>query len=69
VAFVQGVADATAFYGAAEQLTPSFCIPAVTTPAELVEVYREYLEDNHALRQFSAAALAISAFKERFPCP
>lgn len=67
-AFVQGVADATAFYGAAEQMTLPFCIPGETTPAELVVVYRDYLESNHALRQFSAAALAISALRETFPC-
>ncbi|CAA0094087.1 Uncharacterised protein [Halioglobus japonicus] len=66
--FVEGVVDATAFYGAAEQLVLPFCIPATTTAAELVGVYRDYLNDNHALRQFSAAALAISAFREQFPC-
>jgi hypothetical protein len=67
-AFVQGVADVTAFYGIAKQLTPSFCIPDDTAPAELVAVYRDYLKDNHVLRQFSAAALAVSAFKDAFPC-
>lgn len=67
-AFVEGVAGATAFYGAAQQMTLPFCIPATTTSAELVAVYRDYLDDNHALRQFSAAALAISAFRARFPC-
>ncbi|MCB1690430.1 MAG: hypothetical protein KDI33_18165 [Halioglobus sp.] len=67
-AFVEGVVDATAFYGAAEQLALPFCIPRETTSAELVTIYRKYLGDNHPLRQFSAAALAISAFRAQFPC-
>ena len=67
-AFVLGVADTTAFYGAAQQMTPPFCIPHDTTAADLVAVYRDYLKDNHSLKQFSAAALAVSAFKNAYPC-
>ena len=67
-AFVLGVAEATAFYGAAQQLAPAFCIPHQTTSAEMVAAYRNYLKENHALKQFSAAALAVSAFKETYPC-
>lgn len=67
-AFVLGVVDATAFYGAAKQMTPQFCIPRETAAAEIVSVYRDYLKENHALNQFSAAALAISAFKKAYPC-
>ena len=67
-AFVEGVAGATAFYGAAQQMTLPFCIPSATTGAELVKVYRAFLDDNHALRQFSAAGLAITAFRAQYPC-
>ena len=67
-AFVLGVADTTVFYGAAQQMTPPFCIPQETTSAELVTVYRDYLKDNHSLKQFSAAALAVSALKNAYPC-
>jgi hypothetical protein len=67
-AFVEGVVDATAFYGAADQMALPFCIPAETTPAEMVVIYRDYLNEHHALRQFSAAALAIAAFRGTFPC-
>lgn len=67
-AFVLGVADTTAFYGAAQQMTSPFCIPQGAAPAELLAVYRAYLKDNHSLRPFSAAALAVSAFKNAYPC-
>jgi Ssp1 endopeptidase immunity protein Rap1a len=67
-AFVEGVAGATAFYGAAQQMALPFCIPSSTTGAELVSVYRTFLDDNHALRQFSAAGLAIAAFRAQYPC-
>lgn len=67
-AFVQGVADVTGFYGAAEQMTLPFCMPVETTPAEMADAYRDYLQDNHVLRQFSAAALAVSAFRDAYPC-
>jgi hypothetical protein len=33
-----------------------------------VAVYRDYLMEHHALQQFSAAVLAVSAFKEGYPC-
>jgi hypothetical protein len=67
-AFVIGVADTTAFYASAQQLNPQFCIPKEITSGQLVAVYRDYLKENHSLRQFSAAALAILAFKKTFPC-
>ena len=67
-AFVLGVADTTAFYGAAQQMTAPFCIPGELAPGELVAVYRDYLKEHHALRQFSAAALAVSALKEAYAC-
>jgi hypothetical protein len=67
-AFVLGVADTTAFYGAVQQMTPPFCIPGELAPGEMVAIYRDYLKEHHALRQFSAAALAVSAFKEAYPC-
>ena len=67
-AFVLGVADTTVFYGAAQQMTLPFCIPLETASAELVAVYRDYLKDNHSLKQFSAAALAVSALKNAYPC-
>jgi hypothetical protein len=34
-----------------------------------VAVYRDYLGKNMALKHFPAAALAVSAFKEAYPCP
>lgn len=67
-AFVQGVVEVTAFYGTAKQMMSPFCIPVEITPGEMVAVYRDYLKDNHSLRQFSAAVLAVSAFKIAFPC-
>lgn len=67
-AFVQGVADVTAFYGSVHELALPFCLDDELTPADLVVVYREYLAANHELRQFSAAALAVAAFKAAFPC-
>ena len=67
-AFVLGVADTTAFYGAAQQMTPPFCIPGEIAPGEMVAVYRDYLREHHVLRQFSAAALVVSAFKQAYPC-
>lgn len=67
-AFVQGVADVTAFYSAAQQMTAPFCVPVETSPEQLLGVYRAYLENHHALRQLSAAAQAVAALKEAFPC-
>ena len=67
-AFVLGVAETTAFYGAAQQMAPAFCIPQGITSVEMVAVYRDYLKEHHVLKQFSAAALAVSAFKEGYPC-
>jgi hypothetical protein len=67
-AFVLGVAETTAFYAGAGQMTPQFCIPADVAPAQLLAVYRSYLKNNHVLRQFSAAALTVSSFKQSYPC-
>jgi hypothetical protein len=67
-AFIIGVADTTMFYSTAQQMTPQFCIPHNTDAGDLVAVYRDYLRSNHSLKQFSAAALAVSAFKNAYPC-
>jgi hypothetical protein len=67
-AFVQGVVDTTAFYSTAKLMTPLFCIPVEITPDQMVTVYRDHLKKNHSLRQFSAAVLAVSAFKSAFAC-
>lgn len=66
--FLSGVVDATVFYANAQLLTPAFCIPAEVDSSEILEVYREYIADNHSLNRFSAAALAVSAFKNAYPC-
>jgi hypothetical protein len=67
-AFVLGVANATMFYGAAQLMEPPFCIPYETASAEMVAVYRDYLKKHHELKQFSAAAIAVSALKAAYPC-
>lgn len=67
-AFVQGVVEVTSFYSAAQQIAAPFCVPLETAPEEMVAIYRDYLKSHHELRQFSAAALAVSALKEAFPC-
>ena len=66
--FLAGVVDTTAFYANAQLLTPAFCIPAETDSSEILGVYREYIVNNHSLSRFSAAALAVSAFKNAYPC-
>ena len=67
-AFVLGVADTTAFYGAGKLMTPPFCIPRQAAPSELVAVYRDYLKEHRGIKHFPAAALAIMALKGVFPC-
>lgn len=67
-AFVLGVTDSTAFYGAAQQLDPPFCTPRKTALNEVVAVYRDYLKNHHNLKQFSAAALVVAALKAAYPC-
>ena len=66
--FVLGVADTTAFYGGGKLMTPPFCIPRETAPGELVAVFRGYLNKSRGIKHFPAAALAITAFKDAFPC-
>jgi hypothetical protein len=66
--FVFGVADTTAFYGAGKLMKPPFCIPRETAPGELLAVFRDYINKNKGVKHFPAAALAIAAFKDAFPC-
>lgn len=66
--FLTGVIDSTRFYANAQLLTPAFCIPAETDSSEILSVYRGYIVNNHSLNRFSAAALAVSAFKNAYPC-
>lgn len=67
-AFVLGVTDTTAFYGAGKLMAPPFCIPREVAPGELLAVYRDYLREHRGIKHFPAAALAIMAFKDAFPC-
>ena len=67
-AFVSGVVETSRLYTTTGQMTAAFCIPADVAPADTVAVYRDYLGKNLALKHFPAAALAVSAFKEAYPC-
>lgn len=68
-AFVAGVVGTSRLYATTGQMTPAFCIPEEIAPGEVVAVYRDYLGNNKALKHFPASALAVSAFKEAYPCP
>lgn len=66
--FVLGVVNTTRQYAATKKISPVFCISRDIDIIELVTVYRSYLKQNRARNYFPAAALAISAFVERYPC-
>lgn len=68
-AFVAGVVETSRLYATTGRMTPAFCIPAKVAPGEVVATYRDYLAKNRALKHFPAAALAVSAFTEAYPCP
>ena len=67
--FVSGVAETSRLFATTGQMTAAFCLPADLPPGDAVAVYRDYLGKNMALKHFPAAALAVSAFKEAYPCP
>ena len=66
--FVSGVIDITRMYATTKLLEPSFCIPQEVTLSETVAVYKKYLEENRAIKHFPPSALAITAFKDAYPC-
>ena len=68
-AFVSGVVETSRLYATTGQMPAAFCPPADGPPGDPVAVYRAYLSKNMALKHFPAAALAVSAFKEAYPCP
>ena len=66
--FVIGVIEATRTYVASHSMPAPFCISKEIELSEIVAVYTNYLRENHALKHFPASMLAVSAFKEAFPC-
>ena len=66
--FVLGVIETSGLYATTKLMAPAFCIPKEVTLAEVVAKYRDYLKKNREIKHFPAAALAVSAFKESFPC-
>lgn len=66
--FVIGVIDITRSYATMKLLQPPFCIPREVAMSETIAVYKKYLEENRAIKHFPASALAVTAFKDAYPC-
>jgi hypothetical protein len=66
--YLMGIADAAGTITEWAKLEAYFCISNSVTGEQLREVFIKYLNANLEDQDFSANSLALTAFREAFPC-
>jgi hypothetical protein len=66
--YLMGIADAAGTITEWAKLEAYFCISNSVTGEQLREVYIKYLTANLEDQDYSAHSIALTAFREAFPC-